>query len=186
MNTFSLSFLDSLSPESLMDSWISSGTLPHVLMPITPHEPRIVPHWERLPIHVGASCQLDTVLLGLLESSRNQVHDHDAISELSNQTFPSIASLLNPETQSARSPISNAIGRHGLITMQVPSLPLKLAIMYNMCVLLRWMISPTKRNYDALPEYMRPRESQLTVPHPFWIDTVVWSASSLQLSQQNH
>lgn len=140
-------------------------------------EPCNAPQWERVPLHVGASCRLDTVLLGLVQASQSQSNDSNAISELSDHTFPSIGSLLNPEIESVQSPISNAIGRHGRITMEVPSLPIKLGMMYNMCVMLRWLISPTKRNYDALPDYLKPRESQLTVPHPIWVDVVVWYVS---------
>jgi hypothetical protein len=103
------------------------------------------------------------------------------IPELTGQhPFPSINSLLNPEdpktaspTQTS-SPISNAIGVHGRITMEVPSLPLKIAMMYNMCLYLRWMISPTRSNYEALPEFLRPLEIQLSTPHPAWVDLIVW------------
>lgn len=177
MNTFSLSFLNGFSSESLMGSWISNGT-PDAMMPVSTYEPRDAPDWERLPLHVDASCELDRVLLGLIQSSQNHIY-LDANPELSDQKFPSIGSLLNPENQNVQSSISHAIGRHGRVSMEVPTLLLKLGIMYNICFLLRWLISPTKRNYDALPEYMRPRGSQLTVPHPIWIDAVVWSVSLL-------
>lgn len=38
----------------------------------------------------------------------------------------------------------------------------------------QWIITPTKQNYEAMPEYLRPLEVQLTIPHPAWIDVIVW------------
>lgn len=171
MNAFSMAFLDTFPPDPLDDAWISSASG----LQIPGHEgPQEIPPWERLPLHVGPTTPLDSVLLGLFQSTRQHVQNSGHIEEFSQPAFPSIRSLLNPDSQNAHSPISNAIGQHGRITMEVPDLAVKIGMMYNMCVLLRWLVSPTKRNYEAMPEYLRPVESQLTVLHPIWIDVVVW------------
>ena len=131
--------------------------------------------WERLPLHIPPMCRLDTVLLEQARSTRQRVQTSGPIPELSQQrAFPSISSLLNPKEESLQTPISNAIGIHGRITMEVPSLPNKIAMMYNMCLYLRWLVSPTKRNYEALPVFLRPLEIQLSTPHPVWVDLIVW------------
>lgn len=131
--------------------------------------PRSIPQWERRPLHVAPSCRLDTVLLGIIETSRERQPP-----EVTSSSFPSVASLLNPKTGDTQQPISNAVGQHGKLTMLVASVPEKLACLYYMCLLLRWLIAPTKRNFEAMPAFLRPVEAQLTVPHPIWIDTIVW------------
>ncbi|KAF2708631.1 hypothetical protein K504DRAFT_491325 [Pleomassaria siparia CBS 279.74] len=167
---FSGPFLDTLPGSS------SSWTIPLDLE--TPHDQQLMRQWERVPPNLDPSCRLDTVLLELLLSSRRC---SQKIPEFSGPVFPSIGSLLNPDTGTEYSPISNAIGQHGRVTMEVSSLELKIAIMYNMCVYLRWLITPTKQNYEAMPEYLRPLEIQLTIPHPAWIDVVVWPRAREQI-----
>lgn len=138
-------------------------------------DPSPDPLWERLPLHIEPMCRLDTVLLEQARSTRQRLQTSGPIPELLPQkAFPSISSLLNPEEKNLQSPISNAIGVHGRVTMDIPSLPNKIAMMYNMCLFLRWLISPTKQNYEAMPEFLRPLEIQLVTPHPVWIDLIVW------------
>ena len=168
----SLSFLDHIP----LDASTISTDLPTSDNIPAPSEK---PSWERLPPHLPPQCRLDTVLLELVQSARQAEQSSGPIPELSGQAFPSIGSLLNPETQNPQTPISSAIGKHGRITMDVPELPAKIAMMYNFCNLLRWLISPTKRNYELMPEFLRPVEAQLTVPHPVWIDTVIWYVNNL-------
>ncbi|KAF2272018.1 uncharacterized protein EI97DRAFT_437300 [Westerdykella ornata] len=168
MSPLSLSFLTRFSNQSSGEACIS---------PISnPSSQDVERPWERLPLHIDPTCRLDTVLLEQAKLNRQRLQTCGPIPELSagNQAFPSISSLLNPEPDSSQAPISNAIGTHGRITMEIPSLPAKIAMMYNMCHLLRWLISPTKQNYEAMPEYLRPLEIQLTTPHPVWIDLIVW------------
>ncbi|KAF2799155.1 hypothetical protein K505DRAFT_321314 [Melanomma pulvis-pyrius CBS 109.77] len=162
---FSLSSFD-LFPSSFPHTpWPSPNETP------SPRHSQLMRQWERVPLHIDPSCRLDTVILELFRSSRQR---SEKIPEFTGPVFPSIGSLLNPESGSDYSPISNAIGVHGRVTMAMPSLELKIAIMYNMCVYLRWLITPTKQNYEAMPEYLRPLEVQLTIPHPAWIDVIVW------------
>ena len=123
----------------------------------------------------------------LLDLARTRCQGDDGarrITELQQPVFPSIGSLLNPETGDAQSPISSAIGIHGRVTMEIPNAPAKIALMYNMCMFLRWLISPTKRNYYAMPDYLRPVEAQLTVPHPVWIDLVPWPEARSRIIRQ--
>jgi len=130
-----------------------------------------VPPWKRLPLYVEATCQLDTVLLELIASSRQHLQ---ASGELPEVSFPSIKSLLNPAARNVHNPISNALGQHGKVTMAVPSSTERIACLYYMSLLVRWLIAPTKQNFDAIPAFLKPIEAQLTKPHPIWIDTIVW------------
>lgn len=43
-----------------------------------------------------------------------------------------------------------------------------------MFLLMRWAIIPTVENYDRLPEWIRPRVSQVTTSHPIWVDFLPW------------
>jgi hypothetical protein len=92
--------------------------------------------WNRLPSHIEATTRLDATLLGLISMGRQQVRKTGQIDELSEPIFPSVASLLNPDLESSKQPISNGIGNHGKIKMQIPRVE-KLATMYAMCNLVR-------------------------------------------------
>ncbi|KAF2649039.1 hypothetical protein K491DRAFT_722050 [Lophiostoma macrostomum CBS 122681] len=162
-NPISLSFLDSFP------AWTSGPGFE-----MSDHRPsQHLPAWERLPLHIDATCRLDTVLLEVTRAHRKHGESVSRITELSQPVFPSVRSLLNPDSNNARDPISAAIGEHGRVTMQQPNL-VKIALMYMMCIFLRWLISPTKRNYYAMPEFLRPVEAQSIVPHPAWIDIILW------------
>jgi hypothetical protein len=163
-NPISLSFLDNFP------AWNSDSSFE---MPEY-HSVQDLPIWERLPLHVGATCKVDSVLLELARAHHMHGDTTSHIAELSQPAFPSVGSLLNPDSNGAQSPISAAIGNHGRTTMETPNLPVKIALMYTMCMFLRWLISPTKRNYYAMPEFLRPVEAQLTVPHPIWMDIILW------------
>lgn len=129
------------------------------------------PVWERLPLHVEARCQLDSVLLGLIESSRQHLQESGELPETS---FPSIKSLLNPAARDAQNPISNALGQHGKVSMAIPGSPERVACLYYLSLLVRWLVHPTRRNFEAMPDFLKPIDEQLQKPHPIWVDTVVW------------
>ncbi|KAF2096935.1 hypothetical protein NA57DRAFT_78524 [Rhizodiscina lignyota] len=166
-NAFSLSFSDPfVSDASDASYWGQTSDI----SPTPLHVPERTHPWERLPQHIAPTCRLDQVLLELVQCSRQRITPELTHSE----PFPSVASLLNPKSNNSTNPISTAIGQHGRVTLNVPSLPLKIGMMYNMCLMVRWLISPTKRNYDAMPEFLRPTETQLSIPHPIWVDVITW------------
>ncbi|KAF2105278.1 hypothetical protein BDV96DRAFT_377380 [Lophiotrema nucula] len=167
-HAYSLSFLDPIAPES-DPSFASTDGLQSLAL----GKPK-APHWERLPSHIAATCRLDTVFLDTVETSRRQMRNRFQLAEATSSHFPSISSLLNPDEANSHHSISNIIGNHGRVTLNVASLPGRMGTMYLMCIYLRWLVSPTKQNYEAMPEWIRPTESQLTIPHPVWIDLVVW------------
>ncbi|KAH7396958.1 hypothetical protein DE146DRAFT_789583 [Phaeosphaeria sp. MPI-PUGE-AT-0046c] len=182
-NTFTLDLLGagmatspSLSGESFPDRWTSVPSI-HI-----PHheETYMLPRWTRLPRHVEATGQLDKVLLDLITSSRQHLQSSGEQLEAS---FPSIKSLLNPAIRDSQYPISNALGQHGKVTMAVSGSPERIACLYNMALLLRWLISPTQSNFEAMPGFLKPVEAQLTTPHPIWIDTIVWPKAREQILQ---
>jgi len=111
----------------------------------------------------------------------------DEYSSKHTSIFPSIASLLNPKSLSSPSTatdhISEGIGKHGRF-MSVPRLSEKIAMMYNMCLYIRWLRNRTKANWLAMPKHLRPTKLQQTVPHPAWIDMVIWPCARDAIIEQ--
>ena len=95
------------------------------------------PIWQRLPLHVEPTCRLDEVILDIVRSNRQREQNNEPIPELAEGVFPSIKSLLNPETQNTNNPISNAVGQHGKITMNIANLPAWVAAMNGLATWLR-------------------------------------------------
>lgn len=128
--------------------------------------------WAAIPRHTTATCLVDSVLLDLTRQRRQQ----DNACEFQKAAFPSIQSLLNPcsEQQAKNSPVTFAIVNRIIRVMTVSTLPEQIAILHVMSTVVRWLISPTEANYDAMPEWLRPGAAQLAVPHAAWLDLVVW------------
>jgi hypothetical protein len=56
----------------------------------------------------------------------------------------------------------------------ISDLPEQAATLFAMFVNMRWMINPTRENYERLPEWFRPTAAQIYTPHPAWIDHIPW------------
>lgn len=50
---------------------------------------------------------------------------------------------------------------------------LKLASIYCIFYLFRWLIAPTAENYSRVPDFVKPTPLQLFVSHPFWMDFIL-------------
>lgn len=46
----------------------------------------------------------------------------------------------------------------------------QVAVMYIMFIVMRWLVEPTRVNYELLPDWITPRPTQLFTPHPHWLD----------------
>lgn len=127
--------------------------------------------WKSMPPLTDATTQLDQVILTTTQTLRSRgfraAHKESP--------FPSISSLLNPAglDKSGSCSISTAaaaqVGRS-----PVASLLARVGFMYFLSHLLRWYICRTKESYDQLPSCIQPTLLQRTVPHPPWIDVIVW------------
>jgi hypothetical protein len=136
--------------------------------------------YDTLPLHVAPVTKMDDTLLRITSTGRQwaqrQGRQHG---EVSQQSFPSILSLLNPDTDDEDEithPIAAGLASHSL-TMIVKSFPTKVAFHCMLAYLVRWFVNPCKQNYNKLPTHLRPTQLQMTVPHPAWVDTVAWYAS---------
>ncbi|KAK7416233.1 hypothetical protein QQZ08_012084 [Neonectria magnoliae] len=129
--------------------------------------PSATTEWTSIPPLLAPTTQLDQVILDTTETLR--LHTPRRAST----HFPSISSLLNPTTAQPSCDISAAaaaqVGRS-----PVASLLARVGFMYVLSHLLRWYVCRTKESYDQLPHFIRPTLLQRTVPHPPWIDVIVW------------
>lgn len=117
----------------------------------------------------ASSTSADTTATNTTASSGTSPSD-----EFTHAYFPSVNSLLNPVLYEPDKPVASTIARHIAGTIMVYTTPEKTALLYMMCVYIRWLIAPTREHYDSIPEFFRPTGAQLVVPHPFWIDTLGW------------
>lgn len=131
-----------------------------------------------LPRHIGPTCQLDRVVIDLIQTRRPFELTGGNFEEFRERPFPSVSSLLNPIEEANRSPVTSSIVTNIIQVMTVPILPSNLAeqiaILYFMSSIIRWQISPTEANYNSMPEWLRPTPSQIISPHPPWLDLFVW------------
>ena len=135
-----------------------------------------IPDWQALPLHLPVTTVLDDVVLKTTESGRQRCRRHaeQQHSELSQQSFPSISSLLNPHSDDdVERPIATAISAQVRRTT-VTSFTGRVALHYYISIMLRWYVAPSEETYQQLPEYMRPTHLQRTVAHAPWIDLFCW------------
>jgi hypothetical protein len=130
--------------------------------------------WSTLPKHTPSTCDLDTVVINLIQQRRQLESTGGNVSEFTRHAFPSIQSLLNPTYEPLASPVTSTIVKNIIHVMTVPTLPEQIAILYVMSKVIRWQISPTQANYFDLPEWLRPTPSQLIHTHPPWLDLFLW------------
>lgn len=148
--------------------------------------------WTALPKNCEPTCPLDNILLNFITTQRREIEQggpSSTASTASAPTYPSVASLLNPTgghrvdrlSQLMTDVIDKFPSKYTHATSQqlrltnntdISGLPERVATLYFMFSLTRWMITPTQENYDRIPEFFTPRAAQLMVAHPAWIDHI--------------
>ena len=132
--------------------------------------------WESVPLHLPPVTSADYVLIGVSESGRKWSRKRgEPYRELSQQSFPSISSLLNPTTHDeASNPVSAAVGKHTTWDTSVISFPSRVAYHYIVAHMVRWLVCRTEDRFNQLPGFLKPTHLQRTVPHPAWVDMFPW------------
>ncbi|KAK0389980.1 hypothetical protein NLU13_3553 [Sarocladium strictum] len=132
--------------------------------------------WHRIPVNTAPMGSMDHGFLDLEQICRHDPAQGVPMAELKAQAFPHISNLLNPEvpSHSLQHPLSSLVIDRMMKQMPLRTTLGRLAAMWVICTLLRWRICRTPETYNAMPDFMRPNEVQLTVPHPIWTDTIVW------------
>ncbi|KAK2036977.1 BZIP transcription factor [Colletotrichum somersetense] len=144
--------------------------------PFTPAEPRGLASYSAEVKNCGPTCPLDSLLLDFLHERRQRVADGLSTNEIVGPRYPSVLSLLNPANSKFSHPLSKVFTDILATFPDLSALPQRVAVLYIMFLIMRWQISPTQESYDRLPEWARPRPSQLFTEHPAWIDHVPFPA----------
>jgi hypothetical protein len=148
--------------------------------------------WNLVPLHITASCKLDEVITETVKTWRQKAFETgQEDTELSEPVFPTISSLLNPSPFDGSAVGTSSSKQHRsqravptksfteIVTAQTFRTPLvtcpeRLAFMYNLSHLLRWLICRSKESFDSMPEFLRPTKLQTSVPHPPWVDMITF------------
>ncbi|KAF4775799.1 BZIP transcription factor [Colletotrichum scovillei] len=141
-----------------------------------PPESRALGHHAAEVKNCGPTCPLDSLLLDFLHERRQRAADGLSTHEIIGPRYPSVLSLLNPANSKYSHPLSKVFTDILATFPDLSALPQRVAVLYIMFLIMRWQISPTRENYDRLPEWARPRPAQLLTEHPAWIDHVPFPA----------
>ncbi|KAK1980001.1 BZIP transcription factor [Colletotrichum cereale] len=145
-------------------------------VPCAPAESRGLASYSAEVKNCGPTCPLDSLLLDFLHERRQRAADGLSAHEIIGPRYPSVLSLLNPANSKFSHPLSKVFTDILATFPDLSALPQRVAVLYIMFLIMRWQISPTQENYDRLPEWARPRPSQLFTEHPAWIDHVPFPA----------
>ncbi|KAL8997390.1 MAG: hypothetical protein Q9169_003321 [Polycauliona sp. 2 TL-2023] len=155
---------------------ISPSTRPSALQtpkPPSSFSPPLVAY--SVPIrNIPPTCPLDVILLDFLAERRARAAEGASPTNLVGPPYPSVSSLLNPSTSLYAHPLSKVFTDILSKFPDLAELPEQVAVLYIMFLIMRWQISPTRENYERLPEWVTPRASQLFTPHPAWVDHLPW------------
>ena len=122
------------------------------------------------------TCPLDSLLQDFLAERRERFSEGLPAQEILGPRYPSVSSLLNPSHAAFSHPLSKVFTDIIARFPELCGIPERIAVLYSMFLLMRWQVSPTPENYTRMPEWLRPRPSQLSIPHPTWIDHLPFPA----------
>jgi hypothetical protein len=117
---------------------------------------------------------MDIILLDFLHTRQREVAEGVSKQRLVGPPYPSVSSLLNPAKSAFSHPLSEVFSDIMSKFPDIDTVPERVAVVYVMFILMRWQIYSTQENYDRLPDWLRPGASQLTIPHPAWMDYLPW------------
>ncbi|RYP22546.1 hypothetical protein DL765_001604 [Monosporascus sp. GIB2] len=131
-------------------------------------------YWN-IPIkNCGPTCTLDAILLAFMNERRQRAAEGVPTQEIVGPRYPSVSSLLNPATSAYAHPVSKVFADIIRTFPGICTLPEKVASLYVMFIITRWRIHPSQETYDMLPAWAHPTPAQQAVPHPAWLDNVVF------------
>ncbi|KAJ8116191.1 hypothetical protein OPT61_g2340 [Boeremia exigua] len=126
-----------------------------------------------LPSHVLPTCPLDEILHNFLISRRDLLTQGMDVDAAAGPSRATVKALLDPQMTNDVHPVSGIMSEV-LTTFAHVEQPEKLAFYYLMYKTMRWQIAPSKESYRAMPTWLRPTVTQITVQHAAWIDNIPW------------
>ncbi|UNI20336.1 hypothetical protein JDV02_006432 [Purpureocillium takamizusanense] len=137
-----------------------------------------------MPIRHGSpTCPLDSLLLDFMSERRQRAAEGLPMAQVIGPQYPSVSSLLNPANSAYSHPLSKVFTDILATFPDISMLPERVAVLYAMFLLMRWQIAPTRQNYERVPAWLRPTASQLSHPHPAWVDHVPFPAMREKLAR---
>lgn len=122
------------------------------------------------PVNVQSTCNLDTILLSFRIDQFRLFQGGVPSGTASGPPYPNFNALLDQNTSIPSHPISKVVTDVVCTFSELSKLPEQVAVLYIMFLILRWLVDPTRENYELLPDWITPRPSQLFTPHPHWLD----------------
>lgn len=87
---------------------------------------------------------------------------------------PAYSAMVDRNSQQQAHPISALLIDILSKFPDIARLPEKVAVLYMMFHITRWLICPCEPCYERLPEWARPVQEQLDQPHVAWCDYLPW------------
>lgn len=139
--------------------------------------PNLVPYTV-LPRHTPPEVPLDDLLLKFLEERHARAMEGVPGKILAGPIYPNFTALVYPDQHVEAHPVSRIMTDVVRTFPDICTLPEKVAVIYIMFLVMRWIIDPTQENYDLMPDWVTPRASQLFIPHPHWMTYIPWYVTS--------
>jgi hypothetical protein len=137
------------------------------------HAPLLEP-FSTLPRICPPTCPLDALALDFMADRRTRAAAGATSKELVGPAYPNFTAVVYPDRIVEAHPLSNLFTDIVRTFPDISGLPEKVAIIYSMFLVTRWLVEPTQENYERMPEWMMPQPTQLFVPHPFWTEYIPW------------
>lgn len=132
------------------------------------------PMYARLT-HVGpSSCPLDSLLIDFHKSRRKMLREGASQLDAVGPDYPAFAAMLDPASHPRPHPVSALLIDILSKFPDIAKLPEKVAVLYIMFLVMRWLICPCAQCYERLPDFCRPVQEQLERPHVSWADYLPW------------
>lgn len=136
--------------------------------------------WSVAPLQLAPTNRMDHFIMSTVKALRNQLLSTQQQADLTASSFPNISSFVDshpkgdPATElPAGRPLSSLVAAY-VFQSPVRSFVERLAVMYHLSHFVRWLVCRTKETYDIMPPCLRPSLLQRTVPHPAWVDFVLF------------
>ncbi|TKA34118.1 hypothetical protein B0A50_00098 [Salinomyces thailandicus] len=143
----------------------------------------VVGIFSQLPNNSGFTCPLDRLLLDCANECRRSLANGEPTIEVLGPFYPSFEALLvsNPEERDSCHRISKTLVDIIVRFPDISGLPEKVAVLYVMFLVLRWVVCPCESCYERMPEWIRPVVGQMqgrdegdSTGHAVWIDHLPW------------
>ncbi|KAI9048537.1 hypothetical protein LZ554_007370 [Drepanopeziza brunnea f. sp. 'monogermtubi'] len=129
--------------------------------------------WRFNLVFTPPSGPLESIVLGLLQRQRALANESTPGSSPIGPYYPDLKVFTSREVSSETHPVASVIAQL-FLRVAFRSLAEKVAaaiLVYHFC---QWQILPDVDTYSSLPEWFRPRPSQMSTVHPVWTTMLLW------------